>query len=409
MPRALLVLLLLGCGSPPATDAGAPDAGPPPEPAPSLLAAAVSLDITPEPGIEIVGFGNRTSTEVRDPLEAAVLLLERDRLRLGVVTLDLPGITDGHATTLRLRLSTALGVPFEHVIVVASHSHSAPMLTADDWSVQTMDRLVAAAEALPDALSPATLGYGESEVGFNVNRRRVVDGEAVYAPDFEGPHDTRVRVLRVRASEGPLLATVVHAVSHPNILRGPVSPLISADFVGAARAAREDDAPWLFLQGAAGDIRPDIVDEAREAFREGTGEDIDRVGAELAAAVAAAPEDPVEGPFGASRRPVELELSRGGWGTLELSAFRLGDLVLLTLPGEPMVEIGLHVEQALVDELGPSRVPVVLGYTNGYADYIVTEEARMYGGYEVRRSDLVPSATGQLEAALYEMGVALYE
>ena len=32
--------------------------------------------------------------------------------------------------------------------------------------------------------------------------------ERVYAPDFEGPHDARVRVLRVRAAEGPLLVAV---------------------------------------------------------------------------------------------------------------------------------------------------------------------------------------------------------
>lgn len=405
---ASLVLLLVSCGEVERPDAGRPDAGRPdaggPPPA-ALRAAAVSLDITPEPGIEIVGYQNRISTGVRDPLEAAVLLLEHERTRIAIVTFDMPGVSDWRASMIRQRVSLAVRAPIEGVIVTASHTHSAPMLTGDDWSTETMDRIVAAAEELPDRLAPATLAYGEATIDFPINRRRVVDGVAEYLPNPDGPNDQRVRVLRVRDEEGALLATVAQAVCHPNIIRGPFSSVISADFVGDARAMRGDAAPWLFLQGAAGDIRAAVLDETGEMFREGTDEDIARAGAELARAVAEAPETPVSEGLAAGRRSLPVGLSRGGETSLELSAFRIGELLLVTIPGEPMVEIGHHVEDAVQADLGEDVVPIVVGYTNGYADYIVTEEARQYGGYEVRRSDLVPEATGQLEAALVEMAV----
>lgn len=410
MPRwVALVLALCACAGPqPGHDATvARDA---PEPPPSIRAAVRTADITPEPGALIVGFGTRESTSVRDPLEAAVLVLRDGTRTLALVTLDLPGIFDWHASLVRTLVAARIGASYEDVVVTASHTHSAPMLGDDAWSHGVLDAIGALAGEAAAALEPVTMSYGEDRIDFDVNRRLVVDGEALARPNPDGPHDSRARVLALRAHGGATRALLTHAVCHPNLLRGVESTRISADFPGEARRALVDlGAPWLFALGSAGDVRPNIVDAEGE-FRLGEDEDLVAVGGELARATRSALD------HGASIAPTPivtahsmLALPRvdGGERTIDLSAIRLGSIVLLTIPGEPFVEIGLAIEARLAAILDGVQV-LVLGYTNGYADYIVTEDAVQYGGYEVERAILAPEAARMIEDELASLAIALF-
>ena len=66
----------------------------------------------------------------------------------------------------------------------------------------------------------------------------------------------------------------------------------------------------------------------------------------------------------------------------------LGDFLLLTIPGEPMVEYGFQIEKAIADR----AIPIVVGYANGSLGYICTAESHKYGGYEPNMSPLLPEA-----------------
>lgn len=58
---------------------------------------------------------------------------------------------------------------------------------------------------------------------------------------------------------------------------------------------------------------------------------------------------------------------------------RLGEIAFCALPGEPFVEIGLHLKNVS----GPNTVfPVALA--NGYFGYIPLRECFGRGGYEIR-------------------------
>lgn len=395
--RWLLALTILGCG---ATPDATPDAGHTPPPRQTeLRAAAVTVDVTPEPGVEIVGFGRRTSTAVRDPLFGAVLVVASPSGVVAIVTLDVPGIFEWHAQLIRGQVAAAVGVGVEQVVVAASHTHSAPMLGDDAWSRRTMDALADAARRARETLAPAWLGVGRAEVGFCVNRRLAVDGVVRAAPNPEGPVDPRIRVLRLATPEGAPIATVTHAVCHPNLLLGAESTAISADFPGEARARLDD--PWLFLPGAAGDVRPLTVDAEGE-FRLATDAEVRDVGRTLAEATEAAPAAPAPVHGDAiDSATTRLDLTRRDDRpmSVELSAHRVGDVTLVTIPGEPFVDIGLAVERRVLAE-GLAGEVIVIGYANGYADYIVTPEAEPLGGYEVERSLLPPTAAAEIEDAL---------
>ena len=67
---------------------------------------------------------------------------------------------------------------------------------------------------------------------------------------------------------------------------------------------------------------------------------------------------------------------------------KIGPYLLLTMPGEPMVEYGFKLEAAIADR----AIPVIVGYANGYLGYMATTDAYEVGGYEPSRSQLAPEA-----------------
>lgn len=60
----------------------------------------------------------------------------------------------------------------------------------------------------------------------------------------------------------------------------------------------------------------------------------------------------------------------------EMAALRVGEFVLLTFPGELVVEIGLNIKKR-----APAPFTFVAGYTNGYLYYLPTERQRNNSGY----------------------------
>ena len=72
----------------------------------------------------------------------------------------------------------------------------------------------------------------------------------------------------------------------------------------------------------------------------------------------------------------------------ELQAMKIGPFLLLTMPGEPMVEYGFKLEKVIADR----ATPIIIGYANGNLGYIATAAAHKVGGYEPNTSKLAPEA-----------------
>jgi hypothetical protein len=96
---------------------------------------------------------------------------------------------------------------------------------------------------------------------------------------------------------------------------------------------------------------------------------------------------------------------------MELQAIRLNDIGIVAIPGEPFVEIGLHIKRR-----SPLAYTFVLGYSNGCVAYIPTDEAFAEGGYEVEahKNYMLPSGVAMgwasmIEAAALEMLTELAE
>ena len=78
---------------------------------------------------------------------------------------------------------------------------------------------------------------------------------------------------------------------------------------------------------------------------------------------------------------------------------KIGPYLLLTMPGEPMVEYGFRLEKAIADR----AIPIVVGYANGHIGYICTTQAFDEGGYEPNHSQSGPEAEEILVAELLKL------
>lgn len=376
----------------------------------NLKAGVAKVDITPANPVGMLVTGHpRKVTGVRDPIRAGVLVLDDGETKAAIVTLDVIGAWEEMVRRLRVGIEREAGVPGANLLVAASHNHSAPGWSDQpDWGDELVAKLVAAAKEAAGDLVPVSVGYAEDTVRFGINRRQVIDGRAVVRLNPDGPHDPRVKVLRF--DDGQSLtprAVLMHAVCHPCFFtwgdKGSPPypngyPLMTADFPGEAQSfverSYQDQTRVLFLQGCAGDIRPNLPGYPYRCADEA---DIQWAGRDLGGAVVRALAHNVireelarRANFYPIRIASETITLPGKEQPIdaELMAMKIGPYLLLSMPGEPMVEYGFKLEAAIADR----AIPIIVGYANGNIGYLATEDSYAVGGYEPNRSRLEPEA-----------------
>jgi neutral ceramidase len=235
----------------------------------TLSAGAAQAVITPPLGLEMAGYIRRggPAEAVLDDLRCRVVVLDDGSTRLAIVSFDLLYVSAGLTRRVRDHAADVLGMPGEHVMVVATHTHCGPGSLAGERAPELLDAIAGRARTTlaeaAAALRPARLLVGSTEVpGIARNRR-----------DPPGCCDELARVVAVvDARNRESIATLVNFACHPTILEHDTRAY-SADFPGAACAAVER--LWggvaVFLQGCAADVNPVFLDHTHgECRRVGT-------------------------------------------------------------------------------------------------------------------------------------------
>lgn len=195
-------------------------------------------DITPSGRVLLQGqFYARVAEKAADPLTATVLVLDGNDDHAVLVSCDLIAIADELRDAVRGRLGDVAGLDPNKVILNATHTHCAPILTTPsgesgfhyglDLNTRPPDELRAfVAERIAEAIKQAwaarqpgriAFGLGHAVIGRNrlvVNRAGVsrMYGNTNH-PDFrhmEGYEDHSVGVLATRNAEGRLTGLVVN-------------------------------------------------------------------------------------------------------------------------------------------------------------------------------------------------------
>jgi hypothetical protein len=318
----------------------------------------------------------------------------------------------------------------EAVVIVSSHTHSAPCLDQvltgmfrfegdEKAKVEAYSARVRAAivdvvgGALAD-LKPARLEHGQGTAGFAMNRRVYVDDRVDFGENPEGPVDEDVPVLKVAAEDGKLRAVVFGYACHGTTVGGEEFYVVSGDYMAYAREHIEAAFPGataIYLTGCGADSNPSPRN--RLAFAK-------QHGLELAGAVAGVlnrPMRPVAGPLRRAFRRLDLPLAPAPdrarieadarsenryvknrallWLALldagkevprsvsfPMAVARLGDgPTLFFLAGEPVVDYALKLKRLFAGES-----PWAIGYAFEVPCYIPSARILNEGGYEADSS-----------------------
>jgi neutral/alkaline ceramidase-like enzyme len=393
-----------------------PDKQPDPVPMSNLRAGVARVDITPPLSVPLAGYADRTgpASGIHDPLHAAVIVFDDGRRKTAIVTLDVLDISEANGEAVREAIQRSAGIDPDYVLINVSHTHGSPVLESDaNWRNELVAKVAGATRLAADRLRPVSLGYGEGTIDFNTNRRVINDqGICIAGLNPDGVCDRRVKVVRVDDGDSiEPMAVLMHAVCHANVYRMG-NTQITADFPGVAKAFVEKSfggrTVALYLQGCSGNVRANLpgagagyTNNTADFGRSGNDVDMTWAGWSLGA----------EAVRVAARARVREQLRDRGASydiaaaarTLKVSAdpdrlaannrnqvvdgkidfpvraVRIGDFWFVGLPGEPVVEYGLQIEERMK---GLGKV-MVLGYGSGDASYVPVAHMIEEGGYEV--------------------------
>jgi Neutral/alkaline non-lysosomal ceramidase, N-terminal len=218
-----------------------------------LLAGASTLDITPEPGLMMGGYGSRTEAAAgtHDPLKGRVLVLSDGTETMAIVISDLLGAPALLVEQVR-NAASAHGLKPDNVLVAATHTHAGPSVVytrrLNDYLVEAGNRLGGCIADAHERLRPALLRVGRVGLDSISQNRR----------DPQGSIQREAEILSVvDADDGSSIATLVNYACHATVLEAD-NLQWSADFPGAASNFIEQHAGGvaLYMQGCCGDINP---------------------------------------------------------------------------------------------------------------------------------------------------------
>lgn len=417
----------------------------------ALKGGCAKVDITPPIGIWLSGYGgrNKPSDDVNDELYARALVLDNGDNSIAIISIDLLWIPLEMTNQVRQILNDKIGMPEQNIMICASHTHFGPKIytetklgpdvsdnTVDTSYVQTLVKKIADSAFLAHKrMEDVKIGAVKGDIPEIVYNRRPTraDGsvQTTFTLPYEvtttrkvqrnpdgsvnvtftlpsnepaltfGPVDPEAWVLRVENTEGQIIGSVVnyacHAVSGSTFADWFYS--ISAEYPGETMRVVEqvEGGVCLFTSGTAGDIVPlrrgkkpryeigralagEII--RRLQFVQ-TTDDIDMT----------AMTQEIKLPIRQDLSPDSIIAADKGKThlTTEIQVLKLGDVYILGLPGEILVEIGLEIKR----KAGPENL-IIASLSNDTIGYVCHSQAYEQGGYEAESGTNLAKGGGEM-------------
>jgi neutral ceramidase len=324
------------------------------------------------------------------------------------------------------RIERATGIPFDHILINATHTHHAPTTVTvhsyerdEAFTRQVEDKIVQAAEKAVRRLAPSTYLFRlgeESSVGKN-SRLLLGDGTIFWIGPRDdvvrptGPFDPELPVLAFRRKDGGLEAVLFNHSTHTIGTQKPGVRSPSFYGLAAQELEKERGGTFLFFEGASGSthnldvpaaeadyrIRQAVVaalDAARE--QEWFGKAVDAIRKEITVNVRHFREEdddravvayctkriknpgdarPVIENFRMARR--KLAGRQGEPRKTWVQAVRIGEVAIVGVPGEFFTVLGQEIKRR-----SPFRYTYVFELANDYIGYIPDRPAYERGGYQ---------------------------
>jgi len=224
---------------------------------PIICAGVASADITPPVGVDLAGGAFGESAGVLHPLTARALFLTDGFTGALLISADVVGFDTPYAEAIRAMASRRCGIPVEHIMLAATHTHNGPATaTYRNWGRPDAAYRQRLQRQLVELAAQATASPQPAEIGAEYGE---CAGVAVNRVAENGPTDEQVGVVRIDTADGRPLAALVNYACHPVTLHG-YHGLITPDFPHLVRVdIREALGPEVevfYLTGASGDLNP---------------------------------------------------------------------------------------------------------------------------------------------------------
>ena len=415
----------------------------------ALKGGCGKVNITPPLGIPLIGSYGKPSDDILDELYAKALVLNDGTNTVVIVSADLLYTPlEEIAGPVRKIITEKTGIPERNILVCATHTHSgpevftksklAPEKVLGDFGIDRsyLETLI---KKLAGSVLIAHKGMQEVKIGsakgqapeivynrrpknndglvkmaftlppeVRATRKVVVDpgGDVrttFVLPDDEtewkfGPIDPEVCVLRVENRDGELLASLVNFGCHPVSIYPYLSTAVSADYPAFVTSVVEEaeGGLCLFTLGLAGDAVPFDrgVLPCRQIGRAVGGEALRRLQFVTTTDNVTLSGIKKEIVFPAKKLSPEKDADNDKIPdpvTSEIQVLRLGDIYILGLPGEVLIEVGLQIKK----RAGLENLFIVT-LSNDAIGYVCHSAAYDEGGYEPGSGTNLAKGAGEL-------------
>lgn len=389
--------------------------------------------ITPKAGAHLFGYSpNVISNSVNDDLTATVFYLKQGNISSLMISVTVCLLNNELSCNIRKKLSSLSGIPYENIMLCATHTHSGPNVAGapghGEMNTPYIDEIFipqlinAVNEALENPIS-VNVGMAQGDSYTGVNRRQLTDKNTVIlGQNPQGCMNPKMTVVAFVSEENKPIANMIHYGCHAT---GAGSNLeITRDWPGvmADTLERISGAVTAFFNGPAGDVGPRLtngrttgVKDIRFALEHGGYAANDAVS--IYKKIKSYSNTSLKVYNGTIKIPLKERISleqakyglehteevTGGWaiakykdycqrvidsyknGYTEVDAtyqeqviIALGDIAFVSFAFELFSQIGIRIDEY-------SEVPYVLSvaYTNGCNSYLVTQDQLCLKGYEV--------------------------
>jgi neutral ceramidase len=402
----------------------------------ALRGGFAKVNITPPLGIPLIGSYGKPSDDILDELYAKALVLNDGNTAIAIVSADLLYTPMEEITNpVREIIKEKTGIPEQNILICATHTHSGPEVFArtklpskgrmpaseiDQSYLQTLIRKVASSALIAHKnMQEVKIGAAKGHIAEVVYNRRPKNGDGSVKmaftlppevtatkkietgpegrvkvtftlPDDEnepefGPIDPEVCVLRVEDVNGGIVGSLINFGCHPVCIYPHLSTSISADYPAYATGVVEqaEGGICLFTLGLAGNtvpVRRGI--KPRQQIGKALGAEALRrlqMVTNTESIYLKALKKEIKFPTKKTPSPDETvdDDKTTNYITTEIQVLRLGDIYILGLPGEILVEVGLEIKK----KAGLENLFIV-SLSNDTIGYVCHRQAYEEGGYE---------------------------
>ena len=344
--------------------------------------------VTPDPLLPVSGGvgPSRPVTRKEGELTVRALVLEQQGTRIAIVSADFLGFPSVLGNRVRAAVTN---IAPSNILIGATHTHSGPDCygfpngkggtDSDPKYLDTVcTRMADAINEAAATLQPARIKVATGEA----------KGKIAYNYYAEQLYDPRCHVIQMLDASGKAFVTLVNYAIHPEVL-GSGAGVCSPDLIGPLydRIATKGGGTGIFMNSAQGGMV--TADNRRKDDKDArVWEECMRIGELLAdealRIVRDAPEQSEPKLFCAARSvsfPVDSPLMRDlvkalpgataadGKLMTQMNLVNLGDVQILTIPGEALPNIGYYLKRKM-----RGKHNLLFGLTNDAFGYILTKE-----------------------------------